>query len=327
MPLHGGSGEDFLRAHYPDAALPWLDLSTGINPWPYPHSQISAAALQKLPSPSLTDACRTAAADYFGVNAKSLALLPGSQAAISLLPRLFSPARVAVPEPAYSEHAVCWAAAGHDVISVENDGDADVLVLTNPNNPDGKVSNKEELSRICATRSAKEQWLVVDEAFADLTPEISLAGSAGNLVIFRSFGKFFGLAGLRLGFAIAPPDLAHKLEDSIGPWSVSGAALEIGTRAYADRDWQTETRSRLSDAAKRLRASLNRFGLSDAGGTDLFRLTAHARAAELFDRLCRDGIYVRRFAGHPHWLRFGLPPDDAAFARLEDSLRNWAKTP
>jgi len=183
------------------------------------------------------------------------------------------------------------------------------------------------LLAICATRSAGGKWLVIDEAFADLRPGISLAGSAGNLVIFRSFGKFFGLGGVRLGFAVAPPALARKLEDSIGPWAVSGAALEIGARAYADRSWQAETRHHLSAAASRLRALLNRFGLGDAGGTDLFLLTDHERAAELFDRLCAGGIYVRRFAGHPRWLRFGLPGDDAAFARLEECLRSWTQKP
>jgi cobalamin biosynthesis protein CobC len=329
MPRHGGSGEDFLRQYYPGAATPWRDLSTGINPHAYPRAQISAAALQKLPSPSLMALCRTAAVDYFGVPAKNLAVLPGSQAAISLLPELFEHIQVAVVEPGYSEHVASWKAAGHDVTVIDNvqDANADILVLTNPNNPDGKVWNKEELLAICAARSARGQWLVIDEAFADLTPEISLAGSAGNLVIFRSFGKFFGLGGVRLGFAIAPPALARKLEDSIGPWAVSGAALEIGARAYADRGWQVQTRHRLSDAARRLRALLNRYGLGDAGGTDLFLLTDHTRAAELFDRLCIGGIYVRRFVDHPRWLRFGLPGDEAGFLRLEECLRAWAQTP
>jgi cobalamin biosynthetic protein CobC len=323
MPVHGGSGDDFLRRHYPAATTPWLDLSTGINPWPYQHREVSAAALQKLPSPSLTNECRAAAADYFGVATANVAVLPGSQAAISLLPRLFAPVRVAVWEPGYSEHAASWSAAGHIVSAITNidDAEAEILVLTNPNNPDGRVWKKDDLLPLCAAG----RWLVLDEAFADVIPGTSLAGSAGKLVIFRSFGKFFGLAGIRLGFAIASPDLVRRLEDSIGPWAVSGPALEIGARAYSDRDWHSWTRDDLAKAAHRLRALFNRFGLADAGGTDMFLLTEHARAADLFHRLCTSGIYVRRFASHPHWLRFGLPPDDAAFARLEDCLRAWAE--
>jgi cobalamin biosynthetic protein CobC len=329
MPLHGGSGEDFLRQHYPAAATPRLDLSTGINPWPYPHSEIAAAVLQKLPSPSLTEACRTNAANYFGVKATNVAVLPGSQAAISLLPRLFEPTQVAVLEPGYSEHVASWSAAGHEVtpVSDADDTQASILVLTNPNNPDGRRWNKEELLRLFASRSTDGQWLVIDEAFADVTPDISLAGSAGKLVIFRSFGKFFGLAGVRLGFAIAPHNLVRRLQDSIGPWAVSGPALEIGARAYSDRDWQARTRDRLAEAARHLRALLNRHGLADAGGTDLFLLTEHVRTAELFSQLCTDGIYARRFAEHPRWLRFGLPADVASFVRLENSLRVWAGGP
>ncbi|HTW35291.1 MAG TPA: threonine-phosphate decarboxylase CobD [Rhizomicrobium sp.] len=328
---HGGSGEDFLARYYPHAPRPWLDLSTGINPSPYPVADFSPAAWHALPSPQHYRDCSSAAANHFGVEPRNVAILPGSQIAIALLPRLFSPTTVAVLDPTYGEHAECWQKAGHEVEPVTADraatSNAAILVLTNPNNPDGVVWTPNEIARVAAERMAAAQWLVVDEAFADVMPEISAAKycTGSNLIVLRSFGKFFGLAGARLGFAIAPERHARELEDMIGPWAVSGPALELGARAYADRDWQEGTRRRLARAMMPLLDLLTRYGLSHAGGTMLFSLVAHARAPSLFTELCEAGIYVRRFAQNPRWLRFGLPRDDAELRRIECALRLWTE--
>src|ERR1700748_3068993 len=212
---HGGSGLDFLQAHFPHAPLPWLDPSPGICPWPYPRAAISELALAALPSPSLLDTCRIEAAEYFHAPKENLAILPGSQAAISLLPRLFSSRRVSVLEPTYNEHARAWRLNVHDVATTQHvSGDiADILVLTNPNNPDGRLFKQTELLAIVDERSREDRWTVVDEAFTDLVPAESIAAACprDKLIVLRSFGKFFGLAGLRMGFVIEPQAMPHQL--------------------------------------------------------------------------------------------------------------------
>ncbi|MEI9997545.1 MAG: threonine-phosphate decarboxylase CobD [Rhizomicrobium sp.] len=326
---HGGSGCDFLDAYYPNAPQPWLDLSTGINPWPYPHQPVSDAAWHRLPSPSLNRECAEATASYLGVAPQNIALLPGSQSAISLLPTLFKPTSVSILDPTYGEHRPSWELAGHKVRDVDADliaaEDTDILLLTNPNNPNGRFWTGDEIQRLAAARSRKGQWLIVDEAFADVMPSTSAAAlcARNRTIVLRSFGKFFGLAGLRLGVVVAQETFARRLEALIGPWAVSGPALEVGARAYRDVAWHTDTRERLASAASRLKGLLTRHGLTYVGGTDLFLLFGHPRAAELFHALCTHGLYVRRFAAHPNWLRFGLLPDDAAHARLDAALLAW----
>jgi cobalamin biosynthetic protein CobC len=232
---------------------------------------------------------------------------------------------VAIPTPTYGEHARNWAASGWAVESI--DGLADVadrhaiVVLANPNNPDGRRIAPEALLALADRLAARRGLLVVDEAFADLTPRLSLAAAAGRpgLVILRSFGKFFGLGGLRLGFALGPAALIVDLADALGPWAVSGPALQIGAAALTDAAWIAATGQRLARAAARLDSLLTAAGLSIVGGTDLFRLATHPDAPALFERLGRNGILVRDFPERSTWLRFGIPAD-RDFDRLAQAL-------
>jgi cobalamin biosynthetic protein CobC len=308
---HGGSGRDFLAQHFPDAPKPWIDLSTGVNPWPYPIGDIPIEAWSELPSSSREASCRIAAANYLGTSPDNVALFPGTQAIISLMPRLFERGSVAIVEPTYNEHRKSWRQAGHNTVLADDveSGDADVLLVTNPNNPDGRVWAANELLQIARERTQAGKWLVIDEAFADMMPNNSLAGKINdlNLVVLRSFGKFFGLAGLRLGIAVAPPEFVQKLQGLLGLWSVSGPALEIGRRAYIDTVWQEQTRSRLAQASTDLHSALRDIRLSVVGKTDLFQLVQDDRADDLFVHLARNGIYIRQFRRNPRWLRFGIP--------------------
>ncbi len=307
---------------------PWIDLSTGINPWPYPTDLISDEPWRRLPDGAASARLSEIAARYYGApGADTVVPAPGTQMLIQWLPRLRPPSRVAVVSPTYSEHAKSWKAAGHELIEVADIGgaaSADVVVITNPNNPDGRVFRPDELNHLADRLASNGGWLVVDEAFADTASGISLVGSVTGpgRILLRSFGKFFGLAGLRLGFALASPDLADALRASLGPWSVSGPAIEIGCRALADSEWIDATRTRLAEAARDLDALLASASLRVIGGTTLFRLAAHPRAPDLFERLGRAGILVRSFPDHPTWLRFGLPADQAATRRLRTALES-----
>ncbi len=327
MPIHGGD-LDWAERQYGRPAEGWVDLSTGINPWPYLLPEIAQAAWTRLPGAAATRELLAAAAQCYGVaDPAQIVPAPGSQSLIQALPDLWPPGRVAVVSPTYGEHAMAWRAAGHEIIECtdprEGAGLGDIVVLTNPNNPDGRTRTAQELDAIADDLNARGGALIVDEAFADLRPELSLAPAAARpgRIVLRSFGKFYGLAGLRLGFALAGAELAERIRQALGPWPVSGPAIAVGTRALSDRAWAEETRRHLREASAALTEMLQEEGLSIVGGTDLFVLAWHEHAAAVHERLARAGIYVRRFADRPDWLRFGLPPDGKAIERLRSALR------
>lgn len=322
---HGGR----LRAaaaHWNIPLADWLDLSTGIAPDAYPVPALPADCWQRLPEEE--DGLDAAARAYYG--AASLAVVPGSQAAIMALPRLRPPGSAAVLAPCYGEHAAAWRAAGH-AVSPFAAADleaaaarADAVVLVNPNNPDGTRFDRERLLAAAQTLAARGGWLVVDEAFADAEPADSLAAAAGsdaapNLIVLRSLGKFYGLAGARVGCVIAAPQLLDRLREAIGPWAVSHPARFIAKNAWSDVEWQTAQRHRLAAASTRLADMLRAAGLGESRGTALFRYLETPRAGEIFDALARQGILVRRF-DEPAALRFGLPGAEREWARLAQAL-------
>ncbi|ASG24656.1 threonine-phosphate decarboxylase CobD [Nitrospirillum viridazoti] len=326
---HGGDLTQ-AAALFPDAPGPWVDLSTGINPWPYPLPAIPPAAWTALPTRGGLQALLAAAAMAYGAPAPdSLVAAPGSELLIQTLPRLRATGEVAIVGPTYGDHARAWAAAGHAVRAVTVPGDAvdaaDVVVLCNPNNPDGRTWDAEALLDWAARLAARGGWLVVDEAYADLDPARSLCRHAGalGLVILRSFGKFFGLGGVRLGFVLAPPALLDAVRLALGSWAVSGPALAVGAVALADLDWQAATRRRLAAAADALDGVLRAGGLRVIGGTALYRLGDAGDAAALWRHLACAGLWTRPFpehAGCQGWLRLGLAADRGVLDRLGAAL-------
>lgn len=323
-PIPHGGDLDEARRVFPDAPEPWLDLSTGINPVPYRLPAFEASALRRLPPASDLAALKALAAARYGApTAEHVAAAPGTQILIEMLPRLWPRARVAVVGPTYAEHAAAWARAGHaveTVSSVAETEDADVVVAVSPNNPDGRVLEPSQAAQVAVRLERRGGLLVVDQAFADLEASEPLSVQPGLLVL-RSFGKTYGLAGLRLGFALGQPPLAARIETALGPWAVSGPALAAGRIALADEDWRrAAARARAVDAG-RLDRMLLRAGGRIVGGTSLFRTAAFPDADGLFRRLGAAGIYVRRFADPPDWLRFGLPATKAEWCRLSRALK------
>lgn len=322
---HGGA-IDRMQAQFPDAPSPWIDLSTGINPWPYRDPDHDQAVFNRLPTRAAYDACRDAMAAAIGAPPESLCLAPGSELLIRTLPRLLSPSRVAVLSPTYGDHAEVWRAAKCEVLEREDPlacaEEVDMIVLCNPNNPDGQTFAPDALRTALAILAQKRGWLIVDEAYADLRPNLSLAAAGGTdgLIILRSFGKFYGLAGLRLGAMIAPPRLCEQMTDQLGAWPVSSGALEIGARAYRDIGWQSRTRATLTEMRILLDQVLTTHGIEIVGGTDLFRLVRPGDAPALWQRLAEAGIYVRRFDALPGHLRIGLPANEIQLARLNEAL-------
>lgn len=326
LPLHGGDLAA-AAARYGVPRGEWLDLSTGINPNPYPVPAFAPEIWGALPDAALFDRLNAAARQGYGVAARArIVAAPGTQALIQWLPRLIPAKTVAIVAPTYAEHAAAWRACGatvREVATIEEGDDADVLLVVNPNNPDGRCYEPLDLLRRAEARGPAGRTIVVDEAFCDVTPDMSIAAKAGipGLVVLRSFGKFFGLAGARLGFAICAPDFGDRLAAAMGPWAVSGPAAAVGARALADDAWIAQTRQHLRHMTARLDDLLAETGLTVLGGTDLFRLTHFDAALPLYHGLAKRGVLTRAFAVNPKWLRFGLPADEAAFDRFATALR------
>jgi cobalamin biosynthetic protein CobC len=323
---HGGD-LDRARRSFPAAPEPWIDLSTGINPIPYPLPSLLPEVWTRLPLDSEEEDLRAAAAVRYGATDPALVVAaPGSQALIQVLPRLKARARVAIVGPTYGEHHATWRREGHDVREVRDlaaAAAADVAIVVNPNNPTGRLLAARDLVELANTLSGRGGLLVVDEAFMDFMPlSASLVPRLpAAAVVLRSFGKAYGLPGLRLGFAIAGRPTAQRLRDLLGPWAISGPALAIGRQALADEAWLRASSQRLACDAERLDTLLAQAGATALGGTPLFRLVAHREADRIADTLGRHGIHVRRFPEHPAWLRFGVPGSEAAWQRLAAALQ------
>ena len=318
---HGG---DLGRAKRRHGDGDWIDLSTGINPRAYPVGEVPAAFWARLPDGehvrSLEDAARGA---YGAGTSASVVAVGGAQAAIQLLPRLATAGGARVLGPTYNEHAAALRAGGWDVSEVTEAGalaGADLAVVVNPNNPDGRRLAPEVLSGIAADVGL----LVVDESFADSEPELSLCprldAGTERAVVLRSFGKFYGLAGLRLGFALSGEATGRRLRELAGPWAVSGPSIAVGTRALCDRAWQAATAERLAEDAARMDGLARDAGWALVGGTPLFRTYDAGDAAGAQERLAGAKIWTRVFPYSDGWIRLGLPGDEPAWARLEAAL-------
>ena len=323
---HGGALE-VARRLAPDAPAPWIDLSTGINPHAYPLPDLGTEAWSRLPESGALARLEAAAALRCGAAAGNVVAGPGSQALIQALSHILSHGAVGALGPTYGGFATAFTAAGARVVEVnrlDDMGNVDVAIVVNPNNPDGRITSRAALLDLHERVARRAGVLIVDEAFADFDAEESLAPTlpTSRAVVLRSFGKAYGLAGLRLGFALASPDIVPSFRAALGPWPVSGPAIAIGARALADSDWLEATRARLGGDAARLDALLLGAGWRIVGGTRLFRLAAHTEARAAFERLLNAGILARPFAGAPDQLRFGIPGDENAWDRLATALHD-----
>ncbi|TCU56122.1 L-threonine O-3-phosphate decarboxylase [Novosphingobium sp. PhB57] len=322
--FHGGRVSEAARA-FGGAPEDWLDLSTGLNPLAWLAAGVGPVDWTALPDPDALLRLEAAAARHFGVAPELCCAVPGSETALRLLARALDlPGRALVP--AYRTHREAFAPS-RPALFGEQPKAREVFVFANPNNPDGVLRDPEDVVAWAERIDATGGFLIVDEAFADCHPGASVARAVApgfRLIVLRSFGKFFGLAGLRLGFVLGPPALMMLLRQLLGSWPVHAGALAIGAAAYADGDWIARTRSALPVRAAALDAVLHRHGLEPQGDCPLFRLVTGCAGGALFDRLARARILVRPFADRPDWLRFGVPGDADALARLDAALAGRA---
>ncbi|MBQ0833568.1 MAG: threonine-phosphate decarboxylase [Marinobacter sp.] len=312
----------------------WLDLSTGINPIGWLVPDIPAELWQRLPEAD--DGLEEVIRHWSGAPSSAACVpVPGSQAAIMALPGLRKPCRVGIPVPGYREHGHSWQNAGHTVIPIGPEqtrcgasgcddrwlDQLDVLVWINPNNPTGEIIPPSTLLRWHQRLQKRGGWLVVDEAFMDATPAFSLCSHAGlsGLIVLRSLGKFFGLAGVRAGAVLADASVADALKRVLGPWPLGGPARYVMAKALSDTGWQRQVRTRLQHNAGRLRKVLQSAGHAVADGSALFQTVPSDNPQSLADQLAAQGVLVRAFE-HPGMLRFGLAANEGQWRRLEMAL-------
>lgn len=303
-----------MRPKYGGKRIAWADLSTGINPIPYPLPALPQNCWTALPDDDALAELMKAARRFWQVpDAAAILAAPGASVLIALIPALLPAARVVITQPTYNEHAAAFAHAGWHVVA---EGPATAQVVVHPNNPDGRLWKSDTLP------SAKASLTVIDESFCDVVPDVTLMHRAtrpGTLIL-KSFGKFWGLAGLRLGFAIGDPNLIETLRARLGPWAVAGPALAVGTHALQNLPWATATRSRLAQDSDSLDALMRAHGAEVVGGTSLFRLYRVEDAKDWQHRLATHHIWTRVFPYDPRWLRIGIP-HPLHWARLRDALR------
>ncbi len=335
MIYHGGDlGK--ARLDYPHSPEPWIDLSTGINPVPYPWlarlpREILEEASARLPQKSAETACTKIWTESLQVTeTNDWILVPGSQAMINLLPTLFPDHQAVITDPCYGEYERVWHQTGTCIHKIHPDNlislaiqQPTVVILTNPNNPDGHIWSKDLLIDLAKKLATTGGSLVIDEAYGELLDGPSLVSMIlpDNVIILRSLGKFFGLAGLRLGMVRLSYRLRHKIINHLGPWSINGLALAVATYALKDKSWIDTTRNRLRSDMADLRHTLKAAGLILVGGTDLFCLTRHVNAPALYNTLLSNGILIRKFPERLKYLRFGLPRDADQFQRLKEALK------
>jgi cobalamin biosynthetic protein CobC len=322
--VHGGR-LDQARAAFPDV-MAWADLSTGIAPWAYP-VRIDAEARERLPDPRSLACLEALAAAAFGVSADRVLAVPGTDLALRLMGAILQGSAGWIA-PGYSGHRDMWQGRadriGRAALPIAADHHHN-LVLARPNNPDAWIADKAMLEDAARILAARGGHLIVDEAFADATPDDSLAGCGWpGLIVLRSFGKFFGLAGLRLGFVIAAPETLRPLRALLGDWPISGPAIAAGCAAYADHDWQHAQRTRLLDGSRRLTDTMRSAGLRVVGQTGYFVLVDTAQRDALFRHLAQSGVLTRPFESEGGWLRLGLPNDEAGWALLTAALDTWS---
>ena len=339
-PQHGGQLNVYAQ-HYGISQALWLDLSTGINPGGYFKSDVPDNVLRDLPHDD--DGLQQAASDYYGSDA--LLMVPGSSWAIQNLPQVLlkhrpSINKVLLPQLGYSEHQQAWLASGvmaefySGTPSAAQLKTCDVCVLINPNNPSTHLLSKDTVLNIAQQLQQHSAWLIVDEAFLDTRPCNSVTGeNEENTIVLRSLGKFFGLAGLRVGSVIACDSILTHLNSLLPPWALSHPARFIAKHALQDTVWIQQTRLRLQQQANKL-AELCEQVLGGQGGdawrilqTDFFVTVlceSKKMTLECHHQLCEQGIYTR-LLDHQCGIRIGLPSDRSQdWQRLEQGLKQVA---
>lgn len=331
MVEHGGELARAVQTYGIERAK-WIDLSTGVNPNGFEIKGLPQSCFHRLPEHSDLAALEVIARDAYGVRENTaLIAAPGSEFLIHALPQIRNSSRVAVLSPTFSSHEAAWRRYGHEVRLIDDLsalGDETVVVVVNPNNPDGRVIKPGKLKSLAQKLEERGGLLVIDEAFADIDPGVSFVPihDRDNVVVLRSIGKFYGVAGVRLGFAVGANRHLEGLRTILGAWAVSGPAIEVGAQVLSDKSWAQTTRAVLNRQSVQHQQIFSSMGVKVIGGTTLFHLIEMNDARTLHVELAKRGVWTRVFDYDPRWMRLGLCKSQNQLSRfaslLEEALRS-----
>ena len=319
---HGGDLDKAINC-YGGEKYQWIDLSTGINPEPYPIPRLEISDWKNLPTLTEIQSLEKIIKSKLQTSSE-IVLVPGAQSAINFLPFLLKKKKVKILSPTYNEYQFCFQNAGWDVHFCKKFNqlfDSEVVIIVNPNNPDGKIYDVKDLIKL----SKSVEQLIVDESFIDssLCKSVisGIDSDTSNIIVIRSFGKFFGLAGMRLGFIISNSKINKKFKNSLGPWPISKMAIKIASKAFQDETWIKKTKIKLVATVKLMDRLMDVVNWKTIGGTNLFRLYSTPNSDLAQKLLAEQYIWSRKFSYSKKWLRLGIPSNED-FRKLEKTIKN-----
>ena len=317
--IHHGGDIDLAIKKYGGEREDWIDLSTGINGTSYPWQQSIKFELRNLPSNKLlVNLERAASAAYKVAENTETAAVSGAQQIISLLPIcLKSYNSVAILGPTYNEYEKAFKSSGikaQTVSEVSKLSSSDIAIIVNPNNPTGKVIAEEILDDL----SKKVRILIIDESFKTFSSR--RIQKFENVIQINSLGKFFGLAGVRLGFVSGPSDFIKSVRRMLGPWPISSIAAEIGTIALNDNTWISEMEKILLEGSNVLHKACSTKNWKLVGKTNLFHTYATSSSLEVEKQFAAHYIWIRTFDYSETWVRLGIPTSKYEWTRVRQAL-------
>ena len=316
---HGGNLDKAI-SFYGGKESEWIDLSTGINPNSYPIPKLSISDWRSLPTKTEIKDLESIIKSKQKISSEII-MVPGAQMAINFLPFLLKGegTEVRILTPTYNEYNYCFTNTGFKVNSCQKFNqlfNSDIAIIVNPNNPDGKIYEINELFEL----SKSVKILIVDESFIDSVECDSIVNQlnedVSNIIVIRSFGKFFGLAGLRLGYVFSGKEIIRKFKRFFGPWQISKMSVKIATIAFSDDVWIKKTKNNLNEKANAIDNLMKKINWKITGGTNLFRLYSTSNSDLAQKLLAEKFIWSRKFSYSKKWIRLGIP-NERDFKKLK----------
>lgn len=320
---HGGDIEG-AAAHFGIPLAEWIDLSTGMNPEPYPVEALAVEVFHKLPYQS--QSFIESSARYYG--SEQFVAVAGSQAAIQWLPQLLADLPVLLPSVGYRDHYEYWhqrhsvdfydsldaSVAAEEISDRLSQNSRQHLLVINPNNPSGIQFSIQQIIEWSGMLSGRA-FVIVDEAFIDTCVGESLLNLKlpNNIVVLRSFGKFFGLAGIRLGYVFANDSLLARFRQCLTCWQINGPAQAVAIKALSDEVWQKAAQQSIQHNVAHTAVIFEplwpALGIISCTVNSLFIsvvMSAEA-AAGLYQFFARSGVLLRLVSiDHRSIIRIGL---------------------
>jgi threonine-phosphate decarboxylase len=329
-----------------------LDFSASINPLGMAPGavQVVQASLElatHYPDPDCYE-LKQALGRFHGIDPECVCIGNGSTELIFLLPKTLALRRALIPGPTFSEYAAAMRAVGGEVsmllappeeefrirlsqVAAALQRSLDCVWLCNPNNPTGQLWTKAQVLELWKKARRVGASLIVDEAFIDYCEAdsvVSEATSRAGLLVLRSFTKFYGMPGLRVGYLVAEPTVIRRIEAMRLPWSVNNLAQVAAIASLNETSYAVRSRQLIIEERPRLAAALAGQGwvpCPSSANFLLVRLPSFLKSAAVAAATRRQGVLIRdceSFEGMgQQWIRVAVRTA-AEHERLVQALKN-----